>query len=338
VLLPAGDGGPGFGLWLLDAEAARERGDGRDPEQRRARLRELASNEGARRAPTSLAPDEAPGFERALGLCLGEALMRQLMPPGQAVFPTERAAINLFAEELKQIVREPVSEPWGDAPVGDGGASPRRRLDGYSWPVREALRASSWYIEDRTTDFAGLAEELEGTVFGGRVFPSLSGPVFAPATAPARRQRPSAAGPGVVSLAGLSVYFRHLASAGDLVIIEDPELGLPPREQRALARVLAKAVGRGFRLVVSTQSEYVIRELGNLITLDRLTVGEARGLGFDPRCALPPDAVGVYQLGEGAARPVPVDEAGFSLDAPDVALKSLEADARELRARVRRPG
>lgn len=334
VLLPPGEVATGFGLWLLDAEAVRGGKGGLDPDELRSRLRTLASDPSARRSPASLSPDEAPGFERALGLSLGEAMLHQLLPFGQAVFPTERAAVNLFAEELKQVVREPLREPWGELPPSDDGLNVRRHLDGYPWPVREVVRASTWYVENLTSPFADLTEELEGTILGGRVFPSVGGPVFAPATSPGRRQRPIAAGPRVASLAGLAVYFRHRAIEGDLVVIEEPELGLSPREQRAMARLIAKAVGRGFRLVITTQSDYIARELSNLIVLDRLFVGEARALGFDLASALPSEAVGVYHLGDGVAHPVPVDETGFSIDAPDETLNALEADERKLRGRA----
>jgi hypothetical protein len=57
-----------------------------------------------------------------------------------------------------------------------------------------------------------------------------------------------------------------------------------------MARLLVKAVNRGLRVLVSTHSDYLIREL------------------------LAPERLGVYFFEGGTNREVPVDERGFEIE------------------------
>ena len=72
----------------------------------------------------------------------------------------------------------------------------------------------------------------------------------------------------VKSLFGLWFYLEHQAKAGDLLMIDEPELNLHPRNQRIIARLLAKLVNAGLNVVVSTHSDYIVREFNSLIMLN----------------------------------------------------------------------
>ena len=71
----------------------------------------------------------------------------------------------------------------------------------------------------------------------------------------------------VKSLAGLAFYLRHTAPKDGLLVIDEPELNLHPDNQRSIARILAEIARAGVRVLISTHSDYVIRELSNLIAL-----------------------------------------------------------------------
>ena len=71
----------------------------------------------------------------------------------------------------------------------------------------------------------------------------------------------------VKSLFGLWFYLEYQAQPGDLLMIDEPELNLHPESQRKVARLLAKLVNAGLNLVISTHSDYIIRELNSLIML-----------------------------------------------------------------------
>ncbi len=73
----------------------------------------------------------------------------------------------------------------------------------------------------------------------------------------------------VKSLFGLWFYLEHQAKSGDVLMIDEPELNLHPGNQRKLARLLAKLVNSGLRVVVSTHSDYLVREINSLIMLSQ---------------------------------------------------------------------
>jgi predicted ATPase len=69
----------------------------------------------------------------------------------------------------------------------------------------------------------------------------------------------------VKTLSSLVIYLKHLASYNDLLIIDEPELNLHPDNQVKLTRIFARLINKGLRLVISTHSDYIIREINNLI-------------------------------------------------------------------------
>jgi AAA15 family ATPase/GTPase len=71
------------------------------------------------------------------------------------------------------------------------------------------------------------------------------------------------------SLLDLGFYLRHQAAVGDLLIIDEPELNLHPENQRRIARLLARLVNLGIKVLITTHSDYIIKELNTLIMLDR---------------------------------------------------------------------
>lgn len=62
----------------------------------------------------------------------------------------------------------------------------------------------------------------------------------------------------------------HAAKPGHLVYVEEPEIHLHPRAQVALARVLARAVERGVRIVAETHSPLLLLALQTQIANGRL--------------------------------------------------------------------
>ena len=69
----------------------------------------------------------------------------------------------------------------------------------------------------------------------------------------------------VSELAPLVLFLRGIVNPGDLLIIEEPESHLHPGAQTAIARTLARLVREGVRLVITTHSDWLLQQLGNLI-------------------------------------------------------------------------
>lgn len=73
----------------------------------------------------------------------------------------------------------------------------------------------------------------------------------------------------VKSLFGLWFYLQNQAKKGDILMIDEPELNIHPENQRQIARLLAKLVNAGLKVVISTHSDYIVREFNSLIMLSQ---------------------------------------------------------------------
>lgn len=72
----------------------------------------------------------------------------------------------------------------------------------------------------------------------------------------------------VRSLLDIGFYIKHIAKAGDLLMVDEPELNLHPENQRRIARLFARLINLGIRVFITTHSDYIIKELNTLIMLN----------------------------------------------------------------------
>lgn len=97
----------------------------------------------------------------------------------------------------------------------------------------------------------------------------------------------------VSELAPVVLYLRHWVREGDTFIIEEPEAHLHPAMQAAFARELARLVRAGIRIVITTHSEWLLEQIGNLVRLSSLSAKEQARLG-GADAALDPNDVGAW--------------------------------------------
>ena len=144
---------------------------------------------------------------------------------------------------------------------------------------------------------AKLAERLEEKLLGGRIRVD-DGQVGNPAIS----YRPSGwqndlslirASSMVTELAPIVLYLRHMVETGDVLIIEEPEAHLHPAMQASFARELARLVSSGVRVVMTTHSEWILEQIGNLVRASELPQEKRQGIeGSD--IALEPASVGAW--------------------------------------------
>lgn len=119
-----------------------------------------------------------------------------------------------------------------------------------------------------------LAETLETEVLAGqiRLKPSSSGyPDFRYLPQGTNEEiRLSQSSSMVSELAPLVLYLRGLVRPGDTLIIEEPEAHLHPGAQADMAVILARLVRAGVRVIITTHSEWLLQEIGNLIRVGEL--------------------------------------------------------------------
>lgn len=131
----------------------------------------------------------------------------------------------------------------------------------------------------------------------------------------------------VKSLFGLWFYLEHEAQPGDLLMIDEPELNLHPANQRRLARLLARLANQGLRVVVSTHSDYLVREMNSLIMLSReAPVRDAllARFGYHPTETLKPEQVSAWVFKDRAIEAMPIStEEGIAADTFDEVIHQL---------------
>ena len=128
----------------------------------------------------------------------------------------------------------------------------------------------------RNAEVRHLADTLETEVLAGqvRIKPSASGyPDFRYLPQGTNQEmRLSQTSSMVSELAPLVLYLRSLVRSGDTLIIEEPEAHLHPSAQADMAVILARLVRSGVKVIITTHSDWLLEEIGNL-TLEGL-IGE----------------------------------------------------------------
>lgn len=99
----------------------------------------------------------------------------------------------------------------------------------------------------------------------------------------------------VSELAPVVLYLRHIVRPGDAIIIEEPESHLHPAMQVEFIRQLAAVVKSGVQVIITTHSELVLEELGNLMKLSDLPKSQRKGIK-GAEYALKYDQVGVWRF------------------------------------------
>ena len=108
----------------------------------------------------------------------------------------------------------------------------------------------------------------------------------------------------VKSLFGLWFYLENQAKSGDLLMIDEPELNIHPENQLKMARLLARLVNEGLNVVISTHSDYMVREFNTLLMLNEDKSGSLKSeYDYDNEESLRPDQVGAYLFDDQTITP-----------------------------------
>lgn len=78
----------------------------------------------------------------------------------------------------------------------------------------------------------------------------------------------------VAELAALVLFLRGVINPGDTLIIEEPESHLHPGAQTKIAHILVRLIRAGVHVVITTHSDWLLQQIGNLIRQ-----GELKKLG-----------------------------------------------------------
>jgi len=118
----------------------------------------------------------------------------------------------------------------------------------------------------------------------------------------------------VRALFDLHLWLKHQAQKGDLLFLDEPELHLHPENQIKMARLLVRLIHNGLNVFVTTRSDYLIKELSNLLMLANDFPKKAaliKKLGYTPDEVLPAEEFRGYIVHtDGTTSPIETDEYG----------------------------
>lgn len=248
----------------------------------------------------------------------------------------ERLAINLFSKELSEKRHKLIDQMLELNKKENPMNFLEDQVSRYSLPIRDSLNFAERLdvLQKRKSPYVLLADQIEKTILGGKMKVSKTGEVQFIPTESKLNLGIHLTASVVKSLASLIFYCRHVAQPNDFLIIDEPELNLHPDNQRKIARVLAQMVNAGIKIMISTHSDYLMRELNNLMMLnvqgnDKKVNQLIKKYGYQKDQLLDYRKVGVY-LFTDEVKALEVTETGFEVKGIDEEINRLNESAHEI--------
>lgn len=246
------------------------------------------------------------------------------------IFPVERNSINTFSKELS-INRNLLVDQMQQLSTGEK-FNPLKFLinssNRYPIAIKDGLEVSDDLsnIQKKKSEVFEIASELEKNLLNGELSVDKEGNLQFAANGSKRKKLPIHMTASIVkTLSSLIFYLKFQASKGDLIIIDEPEMNLHPDSQILLARIFAKLLNNGFRLIISTHSDYIIREINNLIMLSNPKANNiANELGYTLDEKINPENVGCYYFHYPKPNSRNVMVKTLSVDNEGVAIESID--------------
>ena len=268
--------------------------------------------------------------------------------PEPFILSAERFGISLFYRELDFTKNQLVDllQKWRDG-KSRTRISPLlfvdRTTSRYTLPIKDNIDytrsiadlrgAKSEIYEDKLFD--SIKNMMEGyySSFGGDIqFISKARGGKRSFKIPLHLASSSARG-----LSDLYFFLRHMAKRNHLLIIDEPESHLDTANQILLARLLARFVNAGLKVLITTHSDYLIKEINNLVMLSQSFEDKdavLRKLKYGTDDFLEPDSIRAYVAEDNGLSKCEVD--GFGVDMPvfDKTIDEINRAANELSSRL----
>ena len=264
------------------------------------------------------------------------------------LFSSARNSIPLFLRELdftrSQVVRllQQRADERDKEPVSD--SDPLQNTSRYALPIhdnidliRDIPKQAERYDNKPQNVFPGDIEKMLGGYFksidGDLLFVSNTtdgSEIVIPLNLSSSSVREMS------SLYCFLGYFIDVEK-GNFVIIDEPESHLDTANQIQLARLLARLVNSGIKVFITTHSDYIIREINNLIMLSSpLEDGEQakRELGYQEGDQLTLEQVRAYVAENGTLTPCENDKFGIEVPVLDETIESLNQRSEKLAIQI----
>ena len=261
------------------------------------------------------------------------------------IFPVERNSIYTFINELSVKKNEAYDQIQNLVNKKEFDLFDMfKRKTRYPQPIKDGLDVAEQLdiVQKRNSEFYKFAEEIEKNLLKGKVIitKDTNEVQFVSDRAKSRKLSFHQSSSIVKTLASLVIYLKHNAVKNDLIIIDEPELNLHPDNQILLTRIFAKLINNGLRLIVSTHSDYIIREFNNLVMLsnEKKELQElAKKYGYENDEKINPNDIGVYYFDfptktakQLTVKQIEIDLSGFEFDSIGKAIDAQNEVSEEL--------
>jgi ABC-type cobalamin/Fe3+-siderophores transport system ATPase subunit len=140
------------------------------------------------------------------------------------------------------------------------------------------------------------------------------------------------------SAMGLSDFYfflKHVANNNQILIIDEPESHLDTANQIEMARLLARCVNSGLKVIITTHSDYIIKEFNNLIMLSQDFSGKEAFLkeyssSYGEQDYLKPEHVAAYITEKNSLTRCEIDHLGLNMPNFDDTIDMINQIANEL--------
>ena len=206
-----------------------------------------------------------------------DALLEEKIP-SPFVVTSERTGVALFYKDLDVNSNAIVSHLRDSEKINPTKIIEAMRSR-YAQPIQDNIDTVRDYdnISKRKSFLREAKDEYKyvfdalNDLLGGGAFRSSNGQlVYSPRK---KRNQPRIVVPlyiassSVKSLFLVDMYINHVARKNQILIIDEPELNLHPDNQVKFARLIARLVNVGVKVLLTTHSDYVVREINNLVSL-----------------------------------------------------------------------
>lgn len=264
---------------------------------------------------------------------LVEIIFFELSHQNSFLLPSERAGLNLFFKELFSVRNFMLQHAQND------NINPMEFLKDiidsrYPAPIQDYLQFLSkvGHTQGSKCRFYEYAQVIEKNVLGGEYEVDDYGNVFF-IPYQSKKLPLHFSSSTVKTLFGLVFYLKHFAKTDDYLMIDEPELNLHPDNQREVARVLAQLVNAGLKVIVSTHSDYFVRELNNLIMLKTDFTGASalqKKYGYQDNELLASKRVSAYLFDDKKITPMVLNEEGIIAETFNDVINKLNQSSNEI--------
>jgi len=190
------------------------------------------------------------------------------------LLPAERTGLNLFYQELSSE-RTAMFHHIGKVQINKMELIKDLIVSRYPQPIADYIDFLNNInvLRKSSSDFKDLSLVIQKEILKGKYKVEKDGIYFIPYKKDANKDNYNEkialhlTSSTIKTFFSLVFYLEHLANVGETLIVDEPELNLHPENQRKIAKILAMVANRGVQVIVSTHSDYFVREVNNLIML-----------------------------------------------------------------------